>query len=49
VTGTCECLTRWVTGEHCESCDERENDADIIGNATNGGHCYSECMVLLWT
>lgn len=17
-TGTCECLTRWVTGEHCE-------------------------------
>ncbi|XP_078358816.1 attractin-like protein 1 [Oculina patagonica] len=41
-TGTCECFTRWVTGDHCESCDEGESDTDIVGNATNGGTCYNK-------
>ncbi|CAH3033959.1 unnamed protein product [Porites lobata] len=37
-TGKCECLAHWVTGDHCESCSD---ETDIVGNATNGGHCYN--------
>ncbi|KAJ7336559.1 hypothetical protein OS493_011773 [Desmophyllum pertusum] len=41
-TGACECLARWVTGKHCESCEEVEDNTEIVGNATNGGHCYNK-------
>jgi len=28
-----------VTGDHCERC---KDETDIVGNATNGGHCYNK-------
>lgn len=42
-TGECICLAEYVIGRHCERCGFREGGTQysIVGNATNGGHCYN--------
>ncbi|XP_044169184.1 attractin-like protein 1 isoform X2 [Acropora millepora] len=42
VTGHCNCLARYVTGKNCERCEKDQNNDVIVGNATNGGHCYNK-------
>ncbi|KAK2572510.1 Attractin-like protein 1 [Acropora cervicornis] len=42
VTGHCNCLARYVTGKNCERCEKDESNDVIVGNATNGGHCYNK-------
>ncbi|RMX57812.1 hypothetical protein pdam_00006739 [Pocillopora damicornis] len=41
-TGVCDCFDRYVTGDNCERCDDGVRSTVIVGNATNGGHCYNK-------